>query len=607
MNFCRPAGRRTGSNGMRYLALCCDYDGTLATHGKLLPETVEALERLIASGRRLLMVTGRELEDLQSVCDRLDLFEYVVAENGALLYNPETRAEKALAPSPPDEFVAMLRERGVHPVSKGRVIVATWEPHETVVLETIRDLGLELQVIFNKGAVMVLPAGVNKATGLVCALEQLGLSPHNAVGIGDAENDHALLRACECSAAVANALRRLKEAADIVTTRDHGAGVAEIIDALLEDDLASHEPRLTRHHILLGTTEDDVAVKLPPYGQNVLLVGTSGSGKSTLATGFLERLAEQNYTFCVIDPEGDYGTFADAVSIGAPTRPPTVDEIVHLLSRPNTSCVANLVGLPIADRPGFFASLAPRLQELRTRTGRPHWIVIDEAHHVLPAEWEPGPLSLPEKLSGVLQISVHPDLIAPKVLCDVKTLIVVGKNPGAAFRELGHACKMPVPEVDSAQLEPGYALMWDQTRGEPPVQLKIAPSHTERRRHTRKYAEGELPPERSFFFRGPERKLNLRARNLIQFLQLAEGVDDETWTHHLRQGHYSEWIRNAIKDSGLAETIRSVEKENNLSPADSRRRVQEAVEEQYTLPATASPPETPRASSRTEPSKKRQR
>lgn len=581
---------------MRYLALCCDYDGTLATHGKLLPGTIEALERLIASGRRLLMVTGRELDDLQSVCERLDLFEYVVAENGALLYHPGTRAEQTLAPRPPDKFVAKLRERGVERVSQGRVIVATWEPHETTVLETIRDLGLELQVIFNKGAVMVLPAGVSKATGLACALERLGLSAHNAVGIGDAENDHALLRSCECSAAVSNALPTLKEVADIVTTQDHGAGVAELIDAILKDDLASYEDRLTRHHILVGKTADGTEVKLPPYGQNVLLIGTSGSGKSTLATGFLERLAEQNYTFCIIDPEGDYDTFADSVTIGAPTRPPTVDEVTQLLAKPDSSCIVNLVGLPIADRPGFFASLAPRLQELRARSGRPHWLLIDEAHHVLPAEWEPGPLALPEKLTGVIQISVHPELIAPKALRQVKTLIVVGKNPDVAFRELCKAADRPVPEVSSDELEPGHALLWN-VGDEAPVHLKIEPGKTEHRRHTRKYAEGELPPERSFFFRGREKKLKLRARNLIQFLQLAEGVDDDTWVHHLEAGDYSAWIRQAIKDSGLAATLRSIEQESNLSPADSRDRVREAIEEKYTLPATAKAPETPRASS----------
>src|ERR1700738_2780267 len=236
---------------MRYLALCCDYDGTLATEGEVFPETAAALERPIASKRRPVLVTGRELDQLKTVCPYLDLFEYVVAENGALLYEPATRKETPLAQRPPDSFVAALRARGVGPISVGRVIVATWEPHETTVLETIRDHGLELQVIFNKGAVMILPAGVNKATGLAHALEKMGLSAHNAVGVGDAENDHALLASCECSAAVANALPTLKSAADIITTADHGAGVVELIEELLRDDLASFEPRLERHNVLL--------------------------------------------------------------------------------------------------------------------------------------------------------------------------------------------------------------------------------------------------------------------------------------------------------------------------------------------------------------------
>jgi HAD superfamily hydrolase (TIGR01484 family) len=581
---------------MRYLVLCCDYDGTLATHGALLPDTVKALERLIASGRRLVMVTGRELDELQTVCERLDLFEYVVAENGALLYHPATRAEKTLAPRPPDEFAVRLRAQGVERVSQGRVIVATWEPWETIVLETIRELGLELQVIFNKGAVMILPAGVNKATGLACALEALGLSAHNAVAVGDAENDHALLRSAEFACAVANALPKLKDSADLVTKADHGAGVAELIDAILEDDLRSFEPKLTRHHVLLGTAANGEEVKLPPHGQNVLLVGTSGSGKSTLTTGFLERLAEQRYTFCLIDPEGDYGNFADAVQLGTPSRPPGVDEIMQVLAKPHTSCIANLVGLPIADRPGFFASLAPRLQELRARSGRPHWIVLDEAHHLLPAEWQTGPLALPEKLSGVWQVTVHPDLIAPKALADVTTLIAVGKQPIEAFEEFAGVCKLRAPGTKNIQLEPGEALLWDIASDSPPRQLKIAPSHTERKRHTRKYAEGELPPERSFWFRGPENKLKLRAHNLILFLQMADGVDQDTWMFHLKNGDYSDWMRHAIKDDTLADRVRTVEQAAGLSADESLKRVRAAVEEIYTLPAAASPPGTPKAS-----------
>src|SRR5262249_4538729 len=154
-------------------ALCTDYDGTLATEGQVFPETAAALERLIASGRRAILVTGRELDELQTVCPYLHLFEYVIAENGALLYEPSTRKETLLSQRPPDSVGAALRARGVGPISVGRVIVATWEPHETAVLQTIRDHGLELQVIFNKGAVMILPAGVNKASGLSAALKRL--------------------------------------------------------------------------------------------------------------------------------------------------------------------------------------------------------------------------------------------------------------------------------------------------------------------------------------------------------------------------------------------------------------------------------------------------
>jgi len=221
---------------MRYLVLCSDYDGTLARHGELLNRTTAAIERLRSSGRRVVLVTGRELDDLQSVCPRLDLFEYVVAENGALLYQPSSGAIEALAPKPPARFVEMLKARGVERISSGRVIVATWEPFETIVLETIRDLGLELQVIFNKGAVMVLPSGVSKATGLAVVLERMKIPASSAVGIGDAENDHALLAYCGCAVAVSNALPSLKDEADVVTRGSHGDGVIEVIESLIATD-----------------------------------------------------------------------------------------------------------------------------------------------------------------------------------------------------------------------------------------------------------------------------------------------------------------------------------------------------------------------------------
>jgi HAD superfamily hydrolase (TIGR01484 family) len=178
---------------MRYHALACDYDGTVAWDSEVHADTIKALEDVKKSGRKLILATGRELDDLMLVFPRLDLFDRVVAENGALLYRPATKEEKVLAEAPPAEFVERLIVRGVERVSVGRVIVATWTPHEAAVVEVIKDMGLELQIIFNKGAVMVLPSGVNKASGLSAALAELGLSAHNVVGVGDAENDHAFL------------------------------------------------------------------------------------------------------------------------------------------------------------------------------------------------------------------------------------------------------------------------------------------------------------------------------------------------------------------------------------------------------------------------------
>jgi len=570
---------------MRYLALACDYDGTLAHDGRVSEETLAALERVLNSGRKLILVTGRELEDLQQIFSRLDLFERVVAENGALLYLPATREERLLGERPPEEFVKVLQRRGVGPISVGRVIVATWHPHENTVLEVIRDLGLELQVIFNKGAVMVLPSGVNKATGLSAALSELGLSPHNVVGVGDAENDHAFLSLCECAVAVANALPMLKERADLVTRADHGGGVTELIDQLLASDLSELEPKLARYDILLGTREDGQEVRIKPYGVNLLLAGSSQGGKTRLATGLIERLTEGRYQLCIIDPEGDYSTLEGAVVMGNADRAPSEDEVLELLEKPEQNVVVNLLGLALEHRPSFFVGLLPRLQELRARTGHPHWIVIDETHHLLPPSRDPASLTLAQDTYGMMMITLLPDHIAPAVLSIVDLLIAIGEAPERTIRAFCEAVGQRPPALTPTTLETGEALAWWRRAGAEPVRIRSVPSRGEHRRHHRKYAEGELAPDISFYFRGPEGKLNLRAQNLILFLQLAEGVDDETWLYHLRRGEYSDWFRQVIKDEGLAAEAARIEQMTDASAEESRQLIRRAIEQRYTGPS----------------------
>jgi hypothetical protein len=567
---------------MRYLALASDYDGTLAHDGVVDDSTVRAIERLIHSGRSFILVTGRELPDLQSVFPRLDLCEQVVAENGAVLYNPATREKRVLAEGPPPSFVENLQARGVAGISTGDAIVATWHPYETQVMEAIRDSGLELQVIFNKEAVMVLPSGVNKSTGLCAALKELKLSQHNLVGVGDAENDHAFLETCECSVAVANAIPALQEKADFVTHSERGAGVVELIDHIIENDLSG--VAVHGESILLGAA-DRQPVTLPRYGSNILVCGQSGSGKSTLVTGLLERIMALDYQICLVDPEGDYEGLTGCRTVGEEKQAPAIKQVKQALEEPGTQVVLNLVGVSTADRPEFFASLIAEIQELRIRTGRPHWLVIDEAHHVLPSDWAPSSPELAHQLSNVLMITVHPGHVSPAALATVNTVIVVGREPRTLLEEFGRTVHASSPEAPTLDLEAGQALVWfrDENRVVPNVIAE--PGRMEHHRHRRKYAQGELEPERSFYFRGPHDEMNLRAQNLNTFVQLAEGIDEKTWLFHLKRHDYSNWLRNSLKDPELAEQIEIIESDENIKDGESRQRLKQIILDKYTAPA----------------------
>jgi HAD superfamily hydrolase (TIGR01484 family) len=222
---------------MRFAALATDYDGTLASDGLVSSEAVEALRQFRGSGRRTILVTGRTLRSVFEAFPTAGEFDLIVAENGSTLYNPSTDTERVLAEAAPQLFLDALERRGVSALEVGHVIVSTSSSEKQKVLDAIHETGLELHIIFNKGSLMVLPAGCNKASGLEAAARELDLSLRDIAGIGDAENDHAFLSACEFSAAVANALPSLKQRVQLVTRGESSAGVVELIRRILNDDL----------------------------------------------------------------------------------------------------------------------------------------------------------------------------------------------------------------------------------------------------------------------------------------------------------------------------------------------------------------------------------
>ncbi len=230
---------------MRYQALATDYDGTLARDGHAAATVLHALGKLRTHGVKTLLVTGRQLPELRGVFPRFDLFDAIVAENGALVYWPDEDREEILGDPPADAFLAEMKRLDVTPFAVGKVVFATWRPFETEIAGAIERLGLDYQIIFNKRAVMVLPRSINKATGLVAALKRLDVSVLATAGVGDAENDLPFLRVCGLSAAVSNCLAGVKAQCDFVATADHGDGVIELIEALLAGRLDQLPSRAT--------------------------------------------------------------------------------------------------------------------------------------------------------------------------------------------------------------------------------------------------------------------------------------------------------------------------------------------------------------------------
>jgi hypothetical protein len=317
-----------------------------------------------------------------------------------------------------------------------------------------------------------------------------------------------------------------------------------------------------------------------PHGGGALVAGLSGGGKSTLATALLERILADGFQVCVFDPEGDYAQLRSVIVEGDAKSPPHLTQVLKVLERPDESVVVNMLAVSVADRPAAFSRFLSAIAELRARTGRPHWILVDEAHHVLPAERDPSATALPPTLPATIFVTVDPEALARAALDRADDLFAVGTKTPETIHAFCRALSIEAPPMRSPEPGPGQAVIWRRARREPPEIVAPHPSAEKSERHTRKYAEGELGEGKSFYFRGPSGALNLRAQNLMIFVQMADGVDDETWMHHLKAHDYSRWMSEEIKDEELSAEARQAE--NLADPVESRRRLREAIERRYT-------------------------
>ncbi|MEW6737017.1 MAG: DUF87 domain-containing protein, partial [Acidobacteriota bacterium] len=356
-----------------------------------------------------------------------------------------------------------------------------------------------------------------------------------------------------------------------------------------------------KHFIELGETDTGVPIRIPAHRNTLLITGGSGSGKSTLTGVLIERLVENDRTVCVIDPEGDYAPLADLDTVivmgGGNDKPlPSQDELAQIIRKPATNLVLNLHALTLPEKTAYVASTLATLEVARAECGRPHWLVIDEVHHIFPAEGSVAEDNLPKNYEGLCLITFDAKLAAKPVLRLVKRIasrtvealskavytVLTARQEKLSYQSSLNYQKLPPISEEQAAI----VVLPDNQHEKVSINyFHPAQRRTTHRRHIRKYATGELPVDRSFYFRGAQNKLNLRAANLMRFAELAAGIDDETWLFHLNRGDYSNWLRHNIKNDELANEVAQVEHSSTdklVSAQESRHAVIEAINRRYT-------------------------
>src|SRR5688572_29327880 len=343
-----------------------------------------AIAEARSRGIAVALVTGRRLADLQRVAGDLHFVDAVVAENGAVLHLPGSGYSTTLGPPPSDILLQELIGRGV-PHVPGECLVEAAAEHAHQVLDAIRARELPLAILFNRGRLMVLPQAISKATGLREVLTILRLSLRSTMGVGDAENDHELLRACEVGVAAGSGSPSLRAAADDIV---EGNGPPALVPYLRRVIACGRLPvvKSARRRLLLGHTDDGTPFSLGVRGRNVLVAGDARSGKSWVTRLLAEQLILHGYSVCVIDPEGDYRplqALPGVVALGGADPLPRPHELLHALQHAESSVVIDLSHVAHAEKVQYTHAVLPALALLRRRTGLPHRIILDEAHYFL--------------------------------------------------------------------------------------------------------------------------------------------------------------------------------------------------------------------------------
>ncbi len=548
---------------MKLGAVAVDYDGTIAIDGAFDPAVRAAIADVRLQGIAVILVTGRRLNDLRVIAGNLECFNAVVAENGAVLYFPESGQQALLGHAPNSRFLEGLRSRSI-PFTAGDSVVEVDAARALHVLDLIRELEQPLILAFNRNRLMVLPQAIAKSVGLRRALSTLRISIHNTIGIGDAENDHDLLDACEVGVAVEWGSPALRIVADEVILGNGPQAVASYLRGLIGHVRLS-AAQMGRRRLLLGHQHDGQPVHLAIRGRTVIVAGEPGSGKSWLAGLLCEQLILQGYCLCIIDPEGDYLSLEglpSVITLGGDDPPPSPRELAQALRYPDVSVVIDLSKIGHPEKQEYLHELLPLLASLRRQTGLPHKIVLDEAHYYL---GEPdGRRLIDPELAGYILVTYRVSSVDPAVRAGADTVVIVTRETDLqeqeTLRSISTAAGADVPKeifqelsLSEAALLPGA----EESHGRL-QRFQIAPRLTSHVRHRAKYFDMPVTDSQAFVFTHDGQR-GARARSLKDLVALLTTVPEDELAAHLQRHDFSRWLEDVFRDCPLATHVRAIE------------------------------------------------
>lgn len=575
---------------MKLSVIALDYDGTISRGDILNPSVRDAIAAARSQGIVVLLVTGRILDELRRVAGDLHFVDGVVAENGAVVHFPDSGRTSALAPRVPESFVAELRHRGLS-FRAGQCLVDAAASDAPRLLEVIRALELPLVLIFNRSRVMTSPQGVSKATGLHAALETLRLSPRNALAIGDAENDHELLRLAEVGVAVEWGSLALRAAADVVLSGEGPPAVAEYVRTLAGHGKLPVAPR-GRRRLLLGHLEDGREFSLAVRGRNILVTGDAKSGKSWVAGLLCEQLILHGYCVCVLDPEGDYSSLEalpGVTVLGCEDPPPTPRDLLRALRYPDRSVVIDLSRRSHDEKIQYIRAVLPALNVLRQRTGLPHRILLDEAHYYLHDEDAHQLLDFDR--NGYTVVTYCASRLPRALLAATEVMIVTCESSPAEVEALrdycancAHADTMRWSMLGRLKVGQAVALPITEEAGGELRLFTIAPRLTPHVRHREKYVDVPVSDHRAFVFSGNGHPAAPRVRTLRQFVSQLEATPAPLLEQYILRGDFSRWVGEVFGDRALADELHVLEERHRAgSRADTLSAMAAAIRERYDL------------------------